>query len=192
MDRVDYRGRVELLPLDAGYRPAPVSPPAVPGVTVARVAGGDPGRAELDEAGAYRIRLADEPESNGTPQAAPPGPPVWAVQPSAGADHGLHLPLLPGTRVAVAGLHGDLEQPVILGALSGQDQPGPVSSDNSHQHLIETSAGQRLLLDDRPGAERAELAVGEAARLTLQGREDAPGAALEAPDGCLEFASGGE
>ena len=192
VDRVDYRGRVELLPLDAGYRPAPVSPPAVPGVTVARVAGGDPGRAELDEAGAYRIRLADEPESDGTPQAAPPGPPVWAVQPSAGADHGLHLPLLPGTRVAVAGLHGDLEQPVILGALSGQDQPGPVSSDNSHQHLIETPAGQRLLLDDRPGAERAELAVGEAARLTLQGREDAPGAALEAPDGCLEFVSGGE
>ncbi|ABM60949.1 type VI secretion system Vgr family protein [Halorhodospira halophila] len=191
-DRVDYRGRVELLPLDPGYRPAPVPAPAIPGVAVAWVAGGDPERAEVDEAGAYRIRLFDEAEAADGVEAAPPGPPVWAVQPSAGAQHGLHLPLLPGTRVAVAGLHGDLEQPVILGALSSQDQPGPVTDRNPHQHLLRTAAGQRLLLDDRPGAEGAELAVGEAARLSLEGHEEAPGATLEAPNGYLELASGGE
>ncbi len=191
-DGVDYLGRVELLPTDTGYRPRPVPAPAVPGVAVARVAGGDPQRAELDEYGAYRIRLQEEDETNESNSAPPPGPPVWAVQPSAGPDHGLHLPLLPGTRVAVAGLHGDLEQPVILGALSGQDQPGPVDGDHSHQHLLKTAAGQRLLLDDRPGRERAELAVDEAARLTLHGGEDDPGAILEAPEGRLELVSGGE
>ena len=183
-----YTCRAWLRPVEAGVAPMPRPAPASGGLAVARVEGPDPERAHVDGGGAYRVRLESRQEAGDEGSASPP---VHAVLPHGGGEYGCHLPLRPGARVAVAGLHGDPEQPVIVGALSTGQAPGPVSETNPYQHVIRSARGHELCLDDHPAGESVRLTAAGVGRLTLAREGDAVEASLAAPEGELELYSGG-
>ncbi|MBK1734058.1 hypothetical protein CKO15_01930 [Halorhodospira abdelmalekii] len=144
----------------APRRGAHYAPPVQGGLMLAEIEGTTPGQAHLDRSGAYRLRFALD-GSDASPATA--SPPVPSLQPYGGRGYGMHWPLLPRTQVAVAGLDGDAEQPVVLGALGSEQQPLPVTGLNPYEHLLCTPAGHRLSCDDRPGGERLHLVAAASA-----------------------------
>jgi len=85
----------------------------------------------------------------------------WArlVTPMAGKDRGLFLLPEVDDEVLVAFEHGDLRQPLVLGALwNGKDTPPETNSDgkNNKRELISRS-GMKILLDDTSGSEKIQI-----------------------------------
>ena len=111
---------------------------------------------EVDEAGRYRIRLPFEQPPDG-----PSSSPTRLIQPYGGQDHGAHFPLTCGTEVLVCGENGDLDRPVILGALYNRQASSPVTADNAYQNCLATRAGHQLLMDDQPKREAVALSTGQ-------------------------------
>ncbi len=189
--RPTYRCVARLLPVAVPYRAAPVERPAAgAGLLVGEVEGRESGQAHLDQEGAYRVRLALDEGDADTAEASPP---VRMAQPYGGADYGLHFPLLPKTRVAMAGLNGDSERPVILGALPSDRQRPPVTTENPHHHVLRTPAGHAFCLDDRPGTTRLSLtAAKEAGSLVMEQSESQRRVALTTEEGSMALTSGGD
>ena len=63
------------------------------------------------------------------------------MQPFAGPSQGMHFPLRPGTEVLVAFVDGDLDRPVIVGAVPNEITPSPVTSKDAHMHRIASHHG---------------------------------------------------
>ncbi|WP_416425504.1 type VI secretion system tip protein VgrG [Pseudomonas sp. App30] len=80
------------------------------------------------------------------------------ARPYAGATHGLHLPLIPGTEVAVAFEHGDPDRPYIAHALHDSEHPDPVTLRNHKRNVLRTPANNKLRMDDTRGQEHVKLA----------------------------------
>lgn len=189
--RPTYRCKATLLPAHVAYREAPVAPGASGhGLLLGEVEGTQTSRAHLDDEGAYRVRLALDDSDSKPGQASPP---VRMVQPYGGKEYGMHFPLLPETKVVMAGLNGDGERPVILGALPTASQRPPVTTRNPHQHLLRTPAGHALCLDDNPTEPRVSLtAAKDAGRLVMETGRDEHRVLLQTPGGDLELDSGAD
>ncbi|HID41966.1 MAG TPA: type VI secretion system tip protein VgrG, partial [Pyrodictium sp.] len=150
-----YENEAVLVRLEVPYR-TPVERediqiPRPPASFTARVetTGGE--YAHLDEEGRYRIRLPFDPSDTPAGQGSHP---VRMMQPFVGARYGFHFPLRPGTEVLVGCINGDLDRPVILGAVHNAATPNPVTAANASQHILRTAAGHELLMEDRRGEER--------------------------------------
>ncbi len=149
-----YRNRMTLVRAGTPFRKPLPAQRRVHGVFTARIESIGGEYAYLDEQGRYRVR-ADFDRGDAAPGQA--SHPVRLMQPYSGDNYGLHCPLHPGTEVALACVNGDLDRPVLLGALPNPETPGPVSSANPSQHILRTWGGNELLMDDRNGKERIEL-----------------------------------
>lgn len=92
--------------------------------------------------------------------------------------------------VLVAFVHGDLNEPIVLGGLyNGKDKPAGKRSSSQDQKLIRTKAGHSITLDDTGGSERIavvdksgknsfvidttknEITITAAEKLTLKARD---------------------
>lgn len=132
-------------------------------------AGGD--YAHIDEQGRYRVRLPFD--LGGSPQGEASHA-VRMMQPYAGNQFGFHFPLHAGTEVALTCINGDLDRPVINGALPNVETPSPVTSANHTQNILRTWGGNELLMEDRKGEERVELFTRDRQNiLSLDARQDA-------------------
>ena len=67
---------------------------------------------------------------------------------SAGTNHGVHFPLRPGTEVAVGFIDGNVDRPVIMGALPNPITPTPVAAAESTKSRIKTRTGIVIEFDD--------------------------------------------
>jgi type VI secretion system secreted protein VgrG len=85
--------------------------------------------------------------------------PIPRLTPYAHASGGLQFPLYPGAEVLMTCLHGELDLPVILGAVFNDDTPSPVNNLNPWVNLIKTQQQQTFMLDDSPGAELISLST---------------------------------
>ncbi len=177
-----FRCRVTVLPADLPYR-APYQPRSpVYGTFTAVIEN------EVDERGLYRLRLPFDRRTNAD---GPASPPTRLMQTLGGEDHGLHFPLAKGTEVAVTCENGDLDRPLVLGALYNRTAQNPVTDANARHNLIQTRAGHRFLLDDTPDAEAIHLETPEAKnRLTLSAEKDAHLAELESLEGDVRLFAG--
>ncbi len=63
-------------------------------------------------------------------------------------NYGMHFPLIPGTRVAIRFINGDLTQPYIAGVLPNIRNPSPVTANNHLDNIIATRSGNKLCLND--------------------------------------------
>ncbi|BCR03025.1 hypothetical protein DESUT3_00940 [Desulfuromonas versatilis] len=151
---MSYRNKMLLIPAGVPFRKPPAEKRPMHGVFTARIEspGGD--YAYLDEQGRYRVRLGFDRAATPAGEASHP---LRLLQPYSGENYGQHCPLHAGTEVAVACVNGDLDRPVILGALPNPDTPTPVTSANPSQNILRTWGGNELLMDDRKGAEKIEL-----------------------------------
>lgn len=149
-----YRNQLTLIPFGTPYTPSLPEQRRIHGILSAKVESAGGQYAYLDEQGRYRIRLHFD-DGQATPGAA--SHPVRLGQTYSGENYGLHFPLHPGTEVALTCVNGDLDRPLLLGALPNPETLGPVTAANPSQNILRTFGGNELLLEDRKGQERIEL-----------------------------------
>ena len=140
-----YENEFLAAPEDYRFRPARKTPaPRVSGLLSA-VVEGRPGSAPedtsayLDELGRYTVQFHFDTDAASAPRGS--SLPIRLMQPFAGPSQGMHFPLRPGTEVLVAFVDGDLDRPVIVGAVPNEITPSPVTSKDAHMHRIASHHG---------------------------------------------------
>lgn len=149
-----YNNRVLLIKAGIPYRSEVIQAPIAQGIFTAKIetTGGD--YAYLDEQGRYRIRM---PLDLANVPAGEASHPIRMAQSYTGNEYGMHFPLHAGTEVAIVCTNGDLDRPVILGAVSNPDTPNTVTATNHSQNIFRTWGGNELFMEDRRGYEKTEL-----------------------------------
>ncbi len=143
--------RISAIPAGTAYRAPLVTPwPRVLGVETAVIDGDDADYADLDDQGRYQVRFhfdarAEESGRHSTR--------VRSGQPHAGNPEGWHLPLRPTTEVLVAFEDGDVDRPVIVGAVPDGKHPSKVTSANATKNVFHTGSDNRLEIEDQAGTE---------------------------------------
>ncbi|MGJ7517603.1 type VI secretion system Vgr family protein [Pseudomonas baetica] len=81
------------------------------------------------------------------------------ARPYAGDTHGLHLPLIVGTEVAIAFEQGDPDRPYIAHALHDNQHPDHVTlaKRDYTRNVLRTPANNKLRMEDRRGQEHVKL-----------------------------------
>ncbi|WP_449432793.1 type VI secretion system Vgr family protein [Pseudomonas putida] len=140
------------------FRPSLPAKPQIAGTVPARVTSSqqnDP-YGHIDLEGRYRVNFLFDRDSWKTGAES-----AWLrlARPYAGDTHGLHLPLICGTEVAVAFEHGDPDRPFIAHALHDSRHPDHVTLRNYHRNVLRTPANNKLRLDDTRGQEHIKLST---------------------------------
>ncbi|WP_455884313.1 type VI secretion system Vgr family protein [Pseudomonas spelaei] len=144
-ETVCFRPQVEQKPQIAGTVPARVSSPEA----------NDP-YGHIDLEGRYKVHFLFDRDSWKAGEES-----VWLrlARPYAGDTHGLHLPLLAGTEVAVAFEQGDPDRPYIAHALHDSEHPDHVTLRNYKRNVLRTPANNKLRMDDTRGQEHVKLST---------------------------------
>lgn len=112
--------------------------------------------AEIDREGRYRVSFMFDRDTW-----QPGEESLWLrlARPYAGDTHGLHLPLIPGTEVAVAFEQGDPDRPYIAHALHDNEHPDHVTLENYRRNVLRTPANNKLRMEDDRGREHIKLST---------------------------------
>ena len=140
------------------FRPHLEAKPQIAGTVPARVTSPqqhDP-YAHIDLEGRYKVNFLFDRDSW-----QPGAESLWLrlARPYAGDTHGLHLPLIPGTEVAVAFEQGDPDRPYIAHALHDNERPDPVNLRNYKRNVLRTPTNNKLRMDDTRGQEHVKLST---------------------------------
>jgi type VI secretion system secreted protein VgrG len=140
------------------FRPPLPAKPQIAGTVPARVSSpqkNDP-YGHIDMEGRYKVHFLFDRDSW-----KPGEESLWLrlARPYAGDTHGLHLPLIPGTEVAIAFEQGDPDRPYIAHALHDSQHPDPVTLRNYKRNVLRTPANNKLRLDDTRGQEHVKLST---------------------------------
>ncbi|HEY0289379.1 MAG TPA: type VI secretion system tip protein VgrG [Pseudomonas sp.] len=142
------------------FRPPLLPKPQIAGTVPARVTSpeaNDP-YAEIDLQGRYRVHFLFDLDT------WKPGlESMWLrlARPYAGDTHGLHLPLICGTEVAIAFEQGDPDRPYIAHALHDSEHPDHVTLGKRDytRNVLRTPANNKLRMEDRRGEEHVKLST---------------------------------
>ena len=140
------------------FRPALKDKPLIAGSIPARVTSNqanDP-YAHIDLEGRYRVQFLFDRDSWTPGQES-----LWLrlARSYAGDTHGLHLPLIAGTEVAVAFEQGDPDRPYIAHALHDSQHVDHVTLRNYKRNVLRTPANNKLRMDDTRGQEHVKLST---------------------------------
>ncbi|MEX5685911.1 type VI secretion system Vgr family protein [Pseudomonas silesiensis] len=142
------------------FRPPLLAKPQIAGTVPARVSNPqkhDP-YAEIDVEGRYRVQFLFDRDTWQPGQES-----MWLrlARPYAGDTHGLHLPLIAGTEVAVAFEQGDPDRPYIAHALHDSEHPDHVTlrARNYKRNVLRTPANNKLRMEDTRGEEHVKLST---------------------------------
>ncbi len=140
------------------FRPAVPAKPQIAGTVPARVTSpqaNDP-YAHIDLEGRYRVNFLFDRDSWKAGEES-----MWLrlARPYAGDTHGLHLPLIAGTEVAVAFEQGDPDRPYIAHALHDSQHVDHVTLRNDKRNVLRTPANNKLRMDDTRGQEHLKLST---------------------------------
>jgi type VI secretion system secreted protein VgrG len=140
------------------FRPPFLGKPQIAGTVPARVTSNkdDPVYSRLDDLGRYRVSFLFDRDSWEKGRES-----MWLrlARPYAGATHGLHLPLIAGTEVAIAFEQGDPDRPYIAHALHDNKHQDHVTVDNQQRNVLRTPANNKLRMDDTRGKEHVKLST---------------------------------
>ncbi|WP_248806281.1 type VI secretion system Vgr family protein [Pseudomonas sp. MWU13-2100] len=150
------------------FRPPLLDKPKMAGTVPARVTSpqaNDP-YGHIDLEGRYKVNFLFDRDSWKPGQES-----LWLrlARPYAGDIHGLHLPLIPGTEVAVAFEQGDPDRPYIAHALHDSRHPDHVTlgKRNYTRNVLRTPANNKLRMEDRRGQEHVKLSTEYAGKSQL-------------------------
>ena len=140
------------------FRPDLKNKPQIAGTVPARVTSPqehDP-YGHIDIEGRYKVNFLFDRDSW-----KPGEESLWLrlARPYAGDTHGLHLPLIPGTEVAIAFEQGDPDRPYIAHALHDSQHPDHVTLRNYKRNVLRTPANNKLRMDDTRGQEHIKLST---------------------------------
>jgi type VI secretion system secreted protein VgrG len=145
---------------DICFRPPLLPKPQIAGTVPARVAStraNDP-YGHIDMEGRYKVNFLFDRDTW-----KPGWESMWLrlARPYAGDTHGLHLPLICGTEVAVAFEQGDIDRPYIAHALHDNKHPDHVTLGKRDytRNVLRTPANNKLRMEDRRGEEHVKLST---------------------------------
>lgn len=149
-----------------GFRPKLLGKPQIAGTVPARVTStqkNDP-YGHIDMEGRYRVNFLFDRDTWRAGEES-----VWLrlARPYAGDTHGLHLPLICGTEVAVAFEQGDPDRPYIAHALHDSEHPDHVTLRNYKRNVLRTPANNKFRLDDTRGQEHIKLSTEHSGKTQL-------------------------
>jgi len=151
---------------DLCFRPPLLPKPQIAGSVPARVTSNqaDDPYGHIDPHGRYKVNFLFDRDTWKLGQES-----LWLrlARPYAGDTHGLHLPLLAGTEVAVAFEQGDPDRPYIAHALHDNRHPDPVTLDNYKRNVLRTPANNKLRMEDQRGQEHIKLSTDYAGKSQL-------------------------
>lgn len=129
----NYVVKLTLIKANISYCIYPQQPPKMHHLILATIEFGGGDYPFIDEQGRYQLSF-------------PAGYPVRMAQPF----DRMHFPLRAETQVALAFINGDLNRPVIIGA---------VNSNNSLQNIIRTWGGNEIMMEDQKNQQYLQLAT---------------------------------
>jgi type VI secretion system secreted protein VgrG len=140
------------------FRPELQPKPQIPGTVPARVTSpqaNDP-YGHIDIEGRYKVNFLFDRDTW-----KPGEESLWLrlARPYAGDTHGLHLPLIPGTEVAIAFEQGDPDRPYIAHALHDSLHVDHVTLRNYKRNVLRTPANNKLRMDDTRGQEHIKVST---------------------------------
>lgn len=138
------------------FRPRVRPKPVMAGTLAAFVSAPQPPEADLDQDGHYQVHFAFDRRER-TPESA--SKPLRLARPYAGKRYGLHMPLRPGTEVAIAFEQGDPDRPYIAHAMHDRCLADLVTRANQTRNVLRTPANNKLRMEDKPGAEHIKLST---------------------------------
>lgn len=142
------------------FRPALQKKPQIAGTVPARVTSpqeNDP-YGHIDIEGRYKVNFLFDRDTWKRGEES-----LWLrlARPYAGDTHGLHLPLIPGTEVAIAFEQGDPDRPYIAHALHDSQHPDHVTLGKRDytRNVLRTPANNKLRMEDLRGQEHIKLST---------------------------------
>ncbi|TDV56680.1 type VI secretion system secreted protein VgrG [Pseudomonas graminis] len=142
------------------FRPPLLAKPQIAGTVPARVTSSlanDP-YSHIDREGRYKVSFLFDRDSWEVGEES-----LWLrlARPYAGDTHGLHLPLICGTEVAIAFEQGDPDRPYIAHALHDSRHPDHVTLLRSDykRNVLRTPANNKLRMEDDRGKEHIKLST---------------------------------
>ncbi|MBM4133865.1 MAG: type VI secretion system tip protein VgrG [Nitrospira sp.] len=142
-----YRQEFTAIPAATQFRPERRTPsPRIEGTISAFVdAEGSGQYAEIDDQGRYKVQVPFDKTDKQAGKAS-----TWIRKTSqySGKDHGMHYPLHKGTEVLLSFVNGDLNQPVIVGAVHNSETPNIVTRVNQTQTVLHTGGSNRMVMED--------------------------------------------
>ena len=157
-----FEARFQAIPYSESvcFRPPLLPKPQIAGTLPARVSNPqkhDP-YAEIDVEGRYCVHFLFDRDTW-----KPGEESMWLrlARPYAGDTHGLHLPLIAGTEVAVAFEQGDPDRPYIAHALHDSEHRDHVTlrARNYKRNVLRTPANNKLRMEDTRGKEHVKLST---------------------------------
>lgn len=143
---------------DFSFRPAPGLRPVMAGTLPARVTSTTENDTygHIDKDGRYRVNMLFDRDNWETGFES-----LWVRQsrPYAGDTHGLHLPLLAGTEVAIGFEDGNPDRPYISGVLHDSAHGDHVTIRNYKRNVLRTPANNKIRLDDERGKEHIKVST---------------------------------
>lgn len=153
-----YRNEFTAIPAATQFRPPRVTPyPKVEGTLSAFVdAEGSGQYAEVDDQGRYKVQVPFDKTDKPAGKAS-----TWIRKTSqySGRDRGLTYPLPKGTEVLLAFVNGDLNQPVIMGAVHNSENRNMVTRLNQTQTVLHTGGSNRMVIEDMADSEFIHLST---------------------------------
>lgn len=151
-----YSNHFVCLPSDVQFRPErKTAKPRFNGTMNAVVdAAGDGSTAELDDQGRYKVTLPFDLSGRKGGKAS-----RWIrmAQPYSGPDYGAHFPLHKGSEVLLTFIDGDLDRPIISGAVPNPETKSPVTNANQTKSIIRDNYGNEIIMDATPGDEHIRI-----------------------------------
>lgn len=147
-----YVNNFEAIPFATAFRPERKTPrPLAAGLFTAHVDGeSDGSRAEIDDHGRYKIRLRYDEGDSSDGKASEY---IRKAEPYAGpSDTGMHFPLLKGTEVVLCCVNGDIDRPIIVGAVPNPLTPNVVASRNQTLNRFRSPSGTLFEMNDGPAS----------------------------------------
>jgi type VI secretion system secreted protein VgrG len=146
----EYVCNFTAIPAGVQFRPERVTLKPRPAGFISAVidAEGEGEQAYLDEQGRYKVRL---PFNLATLPGGKASCWIRQMQPYGGNQTGMHFPLLKGAEVLLSFVDGDIDRPVIAGAVSNQQNRNLVNEKNKILNAIHTPGGSQIVIDDTKG-----------------------------------------
>ncbi|MGH8417327.1 MAG: type VI secretion system Vgr family protein, partial [Pseudomonas sp.] len=150
------------------FRPPLQKKPRIAGTLPARVTSSRDGDiySHIDMDGRYKVNFLFDRDTWKTGEES-----LWLrlARPYAGDTHGLHLPLICGTEVAVAFEQGDPDRPYIAHALHDNKHPDHVTlaRRDYKRNVLRTPANNKLRMEDERGQEHIKLSTDHSGKSQL-------------------------
>jgi type VI secretion system VgrG family protein len=156
-----YKNEFDCIPSGLPYRPQRLTPkPKLYGIMNGTIDSElDTGRADIDELGRYKVMMPFDISGVGEGMGSRR---IRMAQPYGGGGSGMSFPLVKGTEVIWTCIDGDIDRPIITGAVPNPLNPSVTTAENNTSNVIKTSSGITMGFHDGSGGGRANTTGGGA------------------------------